>query len=119
MKTRRSLRPDDALLVGRLSLHTEGAIPRRPFLCITVWCPWCHDRHIHGWDDPPFRSDAVSHRVSHCHQGPLAQGGYWIGLDPAHAPHNRKIVLEMQEAYSRWSVGPHRFPGMARRSIVL
>lgn len=101
MKTRRSLKPDQPLLVGRL-VRTTG-YRGRPELGLDVWCPFCKRDHNHGWEDPPFRLDEVSHRVAHCDaSSPLYQAGYWVGLDPAAGAHNRKLKAEVAKARIDW-----------------
>jgi hypothetical protein len=102
MQLRRSLSPTDALLVGLLSLHRPAARTARPYLVIAVWCPWCKRLHEHGWPNPPFRGDVVTHRVAHCGDGPLADaGGYFIGLDPAAQEHNREVARQAAAALAR------------------
>jgi hypothetical protein len=104
---RRYLKPSDALLVGRLSLNFDRGTADRPgrfYLTIDVWCPYCKRQHNHGWvHQPPFRSDAVQHRVAHCSQGsPLVTDeGYYVGLDPEEVEHNRAIVKECEEANAK------------------
>lgn len=79
---RRSLKPHQPLLVGRLVAVDNG---RRmdPTLCLKVWCPYCKSLHIHGWW-PDVASDLVGHRGAHCdgYGSPLSKDGYHIGLDP-------------------------------------
>lgn len=88
--TRRKLEPGQPLLVGRLFVRGRGL---RSSLGLEVWCPYCKTSHVHGWDDPPFRSDLVSHREAHCTPGsPLYDRGYHVGLDPSHHAHNRATL---------------------------
>ena len=69
MKTIQSLKPTDAVLVGRLYLlRTYRA---RPGLGISVWCPYCKREHHHSWDESLTRVDQVDHRAAHCNDGPL------------------------------------------------
>src|SRR4051812_4399846 len=83
MRVRRGLKPDEPLLVGHLDLLDVGLALTAPHLGVSVWCPCCHRPHHHGWEDPPFRLDAVSHRWAHCpHGSPFDEGGYHVGLDP-------------------------------------
>jgi hypothetical protein len=105
-KRRRSLKPDEPLLVGRLRLpEARGfSLDSRPSLLIDVWCPYCKRHHQHCWVED-FASDAVSHRVAHCYAGPLAHDGYWIGFDPAQAEANRRTLAEFKafrERYEAW-----------------
>jgi hypothetical protein len=102
MKLHRSLSPTDALLVGRLSVEQDRLHRGRPYLTISVWCPFCKRMHDHGWDDPPVRSDAVTYRVSHCHTSMLDRG-YWIGLDPAARDHNREVLRQFTAMLARWN----------------
>jgi hypothetical protein len=81
------------VLVGRLSIH--GPVGQ-PHLEVTVWCPYCRRHHCHGWDRPPFRVDTISHRGAHCADGPLVDGGYFVGLDPAAKDANRAVVREYE-----------------------
>jgi hypothetical protein len=106
MNRRRSLKPSQPLLVGRLVL-SPGSRLRRPQLSIEVWCPSCKITHQHGWADPPFASDAVSHAVAHCGtaESPYYESGYFTGLDPSHAEHNRKLAHAAADAIVRWEVG--------------
>jgi hypothetical protein len=110
MKTRRSLKPTDALLVGRLYAYRQarsrspGRIGR-PALGIKVWCPFCKTTHVHGFEDPPFRMDAVSHRAAHCISpgSPLKRAGYFVGLDPASKVHNLEVAREHGEQMAEYA----------------
>ena len=98
MKTHRSLKPDDPLLVGRLTVRRVSP-GGKPYLAFDGWCPYCKRDHQHGWAEHLDRLDAVDHRVAHCGAGPLAVGrGYWIGLDPSHAEANRRAFAEYAAA---------------------
>src|SRR5690349_12384657 len=96
MTTRRSLKPTDPLLVGRLRLGFEG-FPRRPHLSLDVWCPYCKREHHHGWG-PENRPDGVEHRAAHCAGDPFGIAGYFIGLDPSARDHNRRVAVEYKAA---------------------
>ena len=102
MKRRKSLKPDEPLLVGNLFL-VQGGKRTPPHLLIHVWCPYCKQQHEHGWPgnkgNGGFEADRVTWRVAHCVQhrgtprgfGPGDEHGYWIGLDPSHAAKNRSL----------------------------
>ncbi len=86
VKRRRSLKPEDTLLIGRLVLPLDqwrwrgGHCTDRPVLSVSVWCPRCKQSNLHGFPDradPGLALDVVTHRVGHCDCL-----DYWIGLDP-------------------------------------
>src|SRR4051794_21680958 len=104
MRTRRSLKPKDPLLVGRLSIEIPWS-RAKPWIAIEIWCPHCKVTHQHGWDERMNRSDAVTHRVAHCHDqeaGRRVLEDYWIGMDPSHREHNRSVLAEFPKALKRW-----------------
>ncbi|WP_422930877.1 hypothetical protein [Singulisphaera sp. PoT] len=95
--TRRSLKPNDILLAGRMVILESSP----PHLGIIVWCPFCKGDHLHSWPAPPFRSDKVAHRVSHC-WGKVHPSGYYIGLDPSRTDHNREVIKHFKLSLARW-----------------
>ncbi|MHC5542266.1 hypothetical protein ACYOEI_28925 [Singulisphaera rosea] len=97
----RGLKPEDILLVGRLVVLDAGLKNTRPHLGLVAWCPFCKREHSHGWGDPPFRRDDVSHRNAHCNS-PAAPTGYYVGLDPSHVNHNDKITNQVRVLQEGW-----------------
>jgi hypothetical protein len=103
MKTRRSLKDGDVLLVGRLQIHRKprvegGCRIGRPVLVVEVWCPFCRALHTHGFESPPFRQDAVIFHPSRCQfEGSPYSSGYHVGLDPAAQDHNVAVVRRFED----------------------
>jgi hypothetical protein len=110
IRTRRSLKPDQALLVGKLRRSPRNSLWAEPVLYLDVWCPYCKTDHNHGWGHESSRLDAVEHRASHCPgDGPLGTSqGYFIGLDPSHAEHNRRELGEHRRFYLEWEARQRR-----------
>ena len=54
--------------------------PRNPeHSSILVYCPYCNESHVHGWDATEG-GGSVSHREAHCPPGtPFKDKGYYIG----------------------------------------
>ncbi len=105
MKTRRSLRPGQPLLVGHLVILDRDLRSTAPHLGVDVWCSHCHRSHNHGWEDLPFRLDAVSHRNAHCpHGSPFDVCGYHVGLDPSAAglADHKRVIREFKGHLARW-----------------
>jgi hypothetical protein len=121
MKLRRSLRPGDPLLVGRLRI-LDGGRGEPPSLGIDVWCPYCKRAHNHGWagyDGLPegHRADRVEHRVAHCDAGsPLERSGYWIAVDALWAEENRATYQEYLRRLDAWKVRRAAAPAPAQAS---
>ena len=85
--------PTDALLVGRLSI--ARGLGGRPHLTVAVWCPACRATHRHGWE---LEGEGRSHRQAHCGGGPLREGGYYVGLDPAARAENEAVLARFRAA---------------------
>lgn len=112
MKTRRSLKPDQPLLVGRLDILDIFRRSTAPHLGLNVWCPYCRREHNHGWGRPDKITIAeVEHRCAHCGDGsPFRKGGYWIALDPASAVENKATFARFRALLADWN---------ARQSVKL
>ncbi|WP_422932063.1 hypothetical protein [Singulisphaera sp. PoT] len=101
-RTKRGLKPENILLVGRLSINTRLGMDR-PCLSISVWCPFCKKNHTHGWTDRKFNGNSISNRGSHCvKKHPAVASGYWIGLDPAWAKENKEVYAALEKLRARW-----------------
>src|SRR5690242_15309217 len=104
IKTRRSLEPAELLLVGRLDLKPGNRF-NSPWIEIVIWCPVCKCDHGHGWPPQLTRTDAVTHRISHCHDQrgePPILGNYFIGLHPSHADHNKQVLRKYPTILANW-----------------
>jgi hypothetical protein len=107
MKLRRSLRPGEPLLVGRVRI-LDGGRAEPPSLGIDVWCPYCKRAHNHGWvgyDGLPegHRADRVEHREPHCdHRSPFERSGYWIAQDPSSAAENQATIAQYVRRLTAW-----------------
>ena len=99
--TRRSLKPSDVLLVGRLYLvRGAGEAPR---LGLRVWCPYCKRHHDHGLLESLPKSAAVEHHHAHCNRGsPLLGQGYYIGLDSEMRKINREELAKFSRELAAW-----------------
>jgi hypothetical protein len=102
MKTRRSLKDGDVLLVGRLQVQRKPRVDGGhrtgcPVLVIEAWCPHCRTLHTHGFGPPPFRQDAVSFHPSRCQfEGSPLATGYHVGLDSTARDHNLAVVQRFE-----------------------
>jgi hypothetical protein len=99
---RRSLQPDQPLLVGRLDV----VVGRRglPVLYLDVWCPWCKRTHTHTWGSANGKlTDEVEPRGPHCGwPHPAGLLTYFVGLDPTQARFNRTALRRLVELRGRW-----------------
>jgi hypothetical protein len=87
---RRSLKPSDILLVGKIEIGRGEPV----HMLIRVWCPRCKDRHTHAWCEE-YKTDDVGHRISHCTGQPgETWDSYFIGLDPDAKAENRAVLKE-------------------------
>lgn len=106
-RTRRGLRADEFLLIGKLTIF-EGLRSEEPSLGVYVWCPVCKSTHEHGWlVTDKLRLDAVEHRWPHCSdndQGfkPFESEGYFIGLDPEQRKENQEVFRAFQVRLRAW-----------------
>ena len=101
MRTARSLKANEPLLVGKLCIG-EG-FHHEPVLLIDAWCPYCKRHHHHGGEDELRH---VSHRVAHCgpQASPFATGGYYIGCDPACRKENAQMLRRYKELHHTWEL---------------
>lgn len=82
------------LLRGTLAYLTgwvkdeDGQTERRGAQLVCL-CPFCGEKHYHGWD-PKDHGGHIEHRVPHCEDGG-PQGGYYVSVwrqtDPEYAGH--------------------------------
>ena len=57
---------------------------------ISIYCPYCHRNHVHGWPSRTEDSNHLEHRSCHCHDtrhrsrkdSPYVDHGYLIGIKP-------------------------------------
>jgi hypothetical protein len=105
MTTRRSLKPDQPLLVGRLRILDEFRTSTPPHLGLDVWCPYCKREHNHGWVRPEKITVAgVEHRGAHCSDdSPFRDGGYWIALDPLAKAENKATHARFLLLLANWN----------------
>lgn len=105
IRTWRSLRPDQPVLTGRLSIE-PGDRRHPPALDLAVWCPACKAMHWHGWvSTERFRSDEIAHRAVHCYRGmepPYRNGDYFISPGGLLAEENRATLRRCRELRADW-----------------
>jgi hypothetical protein len=79
---------------GRIFIPSEDPtkVMRKFEAIISVWCPFCREQHLHGWD-PGYGSTHAEHRTAHCSnaESPFKETGYYISVwrkkDPEYASH--------------------------------
>jgi hypothetical protein len=79
---------------GRLRLRLNR--PHRDNLRIDITCPHCQQPHTHGFKPEPEHL-LTQHRTAHCPdpRPAEARSGYYIGLDPQHEKHHRRLLARL------------------------
>jgi hypothetical protein len=96
--------PNDVLLVGDLMVHRKGAEPRRPYLQVAAWCPFCRHEHFLPWPDV-FRLDSVEPVELPCRGGPQFGGRrVFVGLDPGRRAEQKRISDDFAASLRRFLV---------------
>ena len=102
MITAHALPKSEPLLIGPLRMHRFGRVKGRPVLAREAWCPWCRDRHVVTWPDPPFNLEGVQPLDAPCRTASFPGREVMGGLDPDRHPEHARLIQHFDQAIRRW-----------------
>jgi hypothetical protein len=90
MKTTAALADPELLMCGTLMTHRRGPEKLRPYLQVSIWCPYCRHHHYIQQVDACRLDGVIGPVTLPCRGDPYEGRPVYVGLDPEKAAENRR-----------------------------